>query len=606
MAANSNVLQFDFPGSYVGHDVQPGPYKRSKIDYNSTAVNPYASRKKISKSERKQASRSQYLHPSNTWGALYAPRGGPLTRGLFGTDWDAATDDQKRNRNYYGFTGRGKYTLGNFSRDARKMWKVARPFAGAAASMSGPEGMAAYEAADGMLGRGAYTGSFSGARAGGMIGRGGYSNAGYSAEGRGSLEIPELEYGPQTFEQSTMQYIDGRPIFGPRTKDDAAYNNLINSQGPDRVLSTLNDETNTIVLSHKEYIGDVVPTIAGGFQTIYFLALNPGLAGTFPWLANIAQFYEEYEFVQLIFFFKAMVTDGNSTAGGSIMMATQYNPTNPQFASKQTMENYEGAKSDMVTKSQYHGVECDPTKNGGTAIEYVRVGQISSGQDLKTFDLAVFQLSTNGTSTSSVTNLGELWVDYTVKLRKTKLPQLGGVSKLNIPYLSYSFSSVNGSQLISSSIWGASSSTNYSATTAPVMNPLPTSGVFGLPYSYSTVFTNYPNQFSVNSQGYLSSQLIFPQTVISGNYIAVITLNVSTPATSVITFDPTQSFGISGTPVMNVDTGTSDTVQIFTIAFTISNPGITSVQPSRLSLTAPNNIAFSSGSVLLTQTYSPN
>ena len=91
---------------------------------------------------------------------------------------------------------------------------------------------------------------------------------------------------------------------------ETSKNQLMSGPGPSRLTSHIMDETNSIEIANTEYIGDILPT-SSSFQTQYFLSINPGLPATFPWLANIAQFYEEYEFSQLIFTFKSMVTDGN-------------------------------------------------------------------------------------------------------------------------------------------------------------------------------------------------------------------------------------------------------------------------------------------------------
>jgi hypothetical protein len=256
------------------------------------------------------------------------------------------------------------------------------------------------------------------------VGRGAYNNTGYSAAGRGRYSVRQFRHDARSLlggrilgavQNRLANTISGQGAYG--MDDDGSENQLINKLGPSRLMSTSENETNSIRIKHMEYIGDVTPT-AGGFQTQYFLAINPGLAGSFPWLSNLAQFYEEYRLVQCIFFFKSMVTEGNSSAGGNIIMATQYNPTNPAFQSKQVMENYDYANSGKVTQEMRHGVECDPSKKGGSDIEYVRVGAISSNQDLKTYDLGTFQLATNGAIANQ--NLGELWVEYEVELYTPK------------------------------------------------------------------------------------------------------------------------------------------------------------------------------------------
>lgn len=195
-------------------------------------------------------------------------------------------------------------------------------------------------------------------------------------------------------------------------------NDLINPEGPPIHVSSAQDELGNITITNREYLQDIVPTTSA-FQTLVFQSINPGLATFAPWLSQIAPYYEEYEMVQLIYHFKTMVTDGNSTAGGTVIMATQYNPGNAPLPTKPIMENYQAAVSGKVNADILHGVECDPAKRGGNAVEYVRTGPIATYQDIKTYDLGVFQLATLGATANQ--SIGELWVEYTVRLGKSKV-----------------------------------------------------------------------------------------------------------------------------------------------------------------------------------------
>lgn len=205
----------------------------------------------------------------------------------------------------------------------------------------------------------------------------------------------------------------------------AIHNQLINPTGPDKMIDVADDETNDIVISHSEFLKDIIPTSAA-FQSQGFYYLNPGLASTFPWLSQIAQYFEEYQWGQLIFEVRSMVTEGNSTAAGTVIHCTQYNPLNPAFTSKANMENYDYAVSHKVTDHGHHGIECDPEKRSGSPAEYVRTGLPPSGSDLKTYDLGTYQVATSGAASGVL--IGELWVHYSVKLRKTKIPDIGASS----------------------------------------------------------------------------------------------------------------------------------------------------------------------------------
>lgn len=189
------------------------------------------------------------------------------------------------------------------------------------------------------------------------------------------------------------------------------------------------DETGTVTICHREYLTDIFgPTTAFNVQTYY---LNPGLDTQFPFLSQIAANYEEYEWVQLVFEYRSTTTDiGTSTTGqcGTVIMATNYNAGAVPFTDKQQMMEYAHAMSVKTTENMVHGVECDPEKNGGSAGKYVRTTNVPQYQDPKTYDLGIFQVAVANSPTGFQNYpIGELWVYYTVHLRKPKLGSLRGV-----------------------------------------------------------------------------------------------------------------------------------------------------------------------------------
>jgi hypothetical protein len=183
------------------------------------------------------------------------------------------------------------------------------------------------------------------------------------------------------------------------------------------------NENQEVVISHSEYLQDVYGPSTSKF-TNQGLQLNPGLAENFPWLAQMAANYEEYEFIQLVFHFKSTVdpsaTNNTNGATGTIIMCTNYNPDAKDFETKEAMMQYHGAASGRVTDDMVHGVECDPKLNAGTATKYVRIFNTESSK--KDFDLGRFQWAlVNIPSAFENSQVGELWVTYTVRLQKPKL-----------------------------------------------------------------------------------------------------------------------------------------------------------------------------------------
>lgn len=183
------------------------------------------------------------------------------------------------------------------------------------------------------------------------------------------------------------------------------------------------NETGDIYITHTEYLTDVFgPTVPFDVQSFQ---LNPGLASVFPWLAQIAANYEEYEFQQLVFKFRSTTTDiGSSTTGqcGTVIMATNYNAASPVFSDKPTMMEYAHAHSSKTTENLVHGVECDPYKLAGDQCKYIRTAAVAGFQDIKTYDHGLFQLAVANSPTAYANlPIGELWVYYTVRLSKPRL-----------------------------------------------------------------------------------------------------------------------------------------------------------------------------------------
>jgi len=182
------------------------------------------------------------------------------------------------------------------------------------------------------------------------------------------------------------------------------------------------DETGSILVSRKEYLCDVYgPTSSFNVQSY---SINPGLESTFPWLSQIAQNYDEYDIKQLIFTFRSTTTDIGTTSNGqcgTVIMCTNYNAAAGPFQDKIVMMEYDGAMSCKTTESMLHGVECDPAKLSGSDGKYVRSSPVVTGQDLKTYDHGLFQLAVaNSPSGFENQTIGELWISYTVALRKPK------------------------------------------------------------------------------------------------------------------------------------------------------------------------------------------
>lgn len=280
-----------------------------------------------------------------------------------------------------------------------------------------------------MSGRGKYAmtgrGGFFGRMLGGLVGQPDLGDKlGDAAWSVGKQFLPSAysKAGDAVF--GVTDRLSGQGLY--RGRGAYATNNLITDSGAtsSSVVPVFNPtDLHTVTYSNREFIKDVYAPAAGQVFSISSWSVNPGLAESFPFLSQIAINFEEYEIIQLAFTYKSTVADFASASGqvGQIVMATQYNPNSDPFADKEDMMLYEGGMSCKTTESMIHGVECDPAKIAGTASKYVRAGNLPPSEDLKNYDLGKTSLAIlNCPATYAQQQIGELWVSYTVKLRKPK------------------------------------------------------------------------------------------------------------------------------------------------------------------------------------------
>lgn len=199
-----------------------------------------------------------------------------------------------------------------------------------------------------------------------------------------------------------------------------------------------------VTIRHKEYLGDIVSSSVAGQFKIASYSINPALLNSFPWLSQIAQNYDEYEFDGLAYEFRSMSADAlNSvnTALGTVIMATSYNVLNPNFASKAEMDAYEFSNSCRPSETMLHLIECAPQQNVLSEL-YTRAGAVPSGGDARFYDLGNFQIATSGMQGTNVV-LGELWVTYQAAFFKPKMFSALGLSDSYCRFSGITYTNVN-------------------------------------------------------------------------------------------------------------------------------------------------------------------
>jgi hypothetical protein len=267
--------------------------------------------------------------------------------------------------------------------------------------------------------------------------------------------------------------------------DYSVDNNSIVSrvQSGSPAIPAMHSSGQSIVVRHKEYIADIISSATpGAFLCSPGLPINPGLESSFPWLATIAQQFQEYTIKGLVYHFESTSGDSvgsTNTALGTVIMGTQYKSSASPFPSKLAMLNEYFSADGKPSVSFCHPIECDPKENPFN-VQYVRGANVPAGEDIKMYDLGTFYWATTGMQAASVV-LGELWCTYEVELRK---PILSGVNNV---YGNYAhFSATAG--ITAALPFGTTQSTRYNSMGASIATnvltlPIGSVGLYRIDYT---------------------------------------------------------------------------------------------------------------------------
>lgn len=218
------------------------------------------------------------------------------------------------------------------------------------------------------------------------------------------------------------RYVKGRGAYNTSDGDQGSMYALT-QQVP--TINNTHGDDGAVRIVHREYIGDVVST-GSGFNMQYVLPIQPGNAGTFPWLSQIAGSFTQYQLEGMMFNFVSTSGALSTTQSlGEIIMAVNYNVSEADFTNKQQMLNEIMAVSKVPSEDAAVGVECDPQQTPMAHL-LIREGAVPSGDNKKFYDIGTFYLATQGQAAAGT--LGELWVTYQVAFYKPQMNVIGGGS----------------------------------------------------------------------------------------------------------------------------------------------------------------------------------
>nr|WRQ65635.1 structural protein [Tolivirales sp.] len=193
--------------------------------------------------------------------------------------------------------------------------------------------------------------------------------------------------------------------------------NSLTRLSPNGTVPMMHNTSQSITVRHKEFIGDILSSTTFAVQNT--LDINPGNVRLFPWLATLAQQYEEYRIKGMVFHYvptSGMAISGTNAAVGNVMIQTSYRASTIAPADKAEMLNEYWATDARASEAFCHPIECDPKENPFN-VHYVRTGTLPPTDSILMYDYGRTFVATSGNPANG-NILGELWVSYEVELKK--------------------------------------------------------------------------------------------------------------------------------------------------------------------------------------------
>jgi hypothetical protein len=176
-----------------------------------------------------------------------------------------------------------------------------------------------------------------------------------------------------------------------------------------------------VMVQHREYILDL--QLQSG-DNLWYYRINPANPLMFPWLHTLAQNFEQWMAIGIVFEFVS--TCGNAVSSvqtnlGDVNMATQYDVSIQPIVNKVQLLNNFYATSAASSQNLMHAVECAPED---TPIQPMFIHSDANPlvpTDPRLQDLGIFTILTGGAQSPDLFTCGQLWVSYEIMLLKPKV-----------------------------------------------------------------------------------------------------------------------------------------------------------------------------------------
>lgn len=169
-----------------------------------------------------------------------------------------------------------------------------------------------------------------------------------------------------------------------------------------------------IIIKHREFINDIYGAAA---FTIEKFVLNPANEIVFPWAYNMAQMFESYDFLKLHFVYE---TQKSTSTNGTVLMAVDYDAAEDSPINKQELMAYKSAVRGPAW-GEFRMI-CEPIDLHKFVKErYTHIGDTyPSNTDKRNYDVGNLFVAVQGMSDTTV--IGELYVEYELRLRTPQIP----------------------------------------------------------------------------------------------------------------------------------------------------------------------------------------
>lgn len=179
------------------------------------------------------------------------------------------------------------------------------------------------------------------------------------------------------------------------------------------------------VITHREYIQDVVSSGTTLAFSLSKINVNPGLQQSFPWLSQVAGAYQYYEIEGVSYHYvptcATAVANGTNVSLGFVLMRYVHDPVVAQDTTEFQMQN----SYECIRNIAYAPIDLDIELKDKHIVERIVRTSLTqpANTDLRMYDTGYLEIASSGVVATSQT-LGKLYVSYRIKLLRPSM--LGG------------------------------------------------------------------------------------------------------------------------------------------------------------------------------------